>query len=153
MTRDVSKLLRISFAIALLCSIMLFFAVPYLITFIYGSQFAPSIQVVQLILPGILFIIIFKVLNGHLSGIGKPYISALVFAPPVVINIILNFYWIPLYGGLGAAMATNVSYTLGAIALLIVYSRVMKISLGEMLHYRLSDFDFIRNLKTKLLRS
>jgi O-antigen/teichoic acid export membrane protein len=132
---------------------MLFFAVPYLITFIYGSQFAPSIQVVQLILPGILFIIIFKVLNGHLSGIGKPYISALVFAPPVVINIILNFYWIPLYGGLGAAMATNVSYTLGAIALLIVYSRVMKISLGEMLHYRLSDFDFIRNLKTKLLRS
>lgn len=154
MTVTVLKLLRVAFLAAFICSIALFLIAPYAIPLIFGDKYLPSIQVVQYILPGILFIVIFKVLNGQLSGLGKPYIAALSFTPSVIINILLNYLWIPKYGALGAVMATNISYTAGAVILIIVYCKIMKVNIKEMMIYKKSDFDFLISVKEKLfLRS
>lgn len=152
MTGTVLKLLRIAFLTAVFCSVCLFLIAPYAIPLVFGEKFLPSIQIVQFILPGILFIIIFKVLNGHLAGLGKPYIAALVFLPSVFINIGLNFLWIPEYGAMGAVMATNISYTIGAVLLIFVYCKLMKIKFIEMVNYKKTDFDFIISIKNKLAR-
>jgi Na+-driven multidrug efflux pump len=70
----------------------------------------------------------------------------ILFVPVLLVNIILNLFWIPKYGGLGAAMATNVSYTLGAIGMLILFSVKMHIPFGEVVLYKRSDFDFLKKI-------
>lgn len=152
MARTVLKLLRVAFLTAMVASAALYFLSPWAITLVYGTKFIPSIPVVQQILPGILFVVIFKVLNGHLAGMGKPWVPALAFLPSVLLNIGLNLWWIPLYGAQGAVMATNISYTLGAFILLIVYRKMMKVSWADVFVIRRSDFSFIAQLRDFLRR-
>lgn len=152
MTRTVMKLLRVAFLFSFIGSIVLYFLAPPLVSIIYGEAFIPSIAIIRTIIPGILAFVVFQVLNSQLSGLGKPHISIIIFAPAVLINILLNLLWIPAYNGIGAAMATNVSYTLSAILLMIVYARVMHVSAREMLVFKKSDFDFIPTLYRKIIK-
>lgn len=147
--RDVAKLVRISFLIVLLSAIILWLVIPYLLPLFYGVKFAPSIGVVRLMLPGIIMFVIVRILSGRFAGSGQPKLLIGLFVPVLLVNIILNLFWIPEYGSLGAAMATNVSYTLGAIGILILFSVKMKIPFSELLIYRRSDFDFIKKIATR----
>jgi O-antigen/teichoic acid export membrane protein len=143
-------LLRLSFVISILLATIIFFLVPYLVPPIFGDEYIPSIRIIQLILPGIVMVVIFRILSGHLAGLGRPEITLYVFLPALVINILLNLLWIPDYGGRGAAMATNVSYAAGSIGYMIVYSRIVKTPLLKILVPRKSDFTEIRQLVKNL---
>jgi len=143
-------LLRLSFVISILLATIIFFLVPYLVPPIFGDEYIPSIRIIQLILPGIIMVVIFRILSGHLAGLGRPEITLYVFLPALVINILLNLLWIPDYGGRGAAMATNVSYAAGSIGYMIVYSRIVKTPLLKILVPRKSDFTEIRQLVKSL---
>jgi len=147
--RDVAKLVRISFLIVLLAAIVLWLVIPYLLPLFYGAKFIPSIGVVRLMLPGIIMFVIVRILSGRFAGSGQPKLLISLFVPVLLINIILNLFWIPEYGGLGAAMATNVSYSLGAIGMLILFSVKMHIPFSELIIYKRSDFDFLKKLKTR----
>jgi Na+-driven multidrug efflux pump len=59
---------------------------------------------------------------------------------------LLNLLWIPEYGGRGAAMATNVSYTVGSIGYMFAYARIVKVPLIKIITYKKSDFTQIRQL-------
>ncbi len=145
--KNVSRLLRLGFLIVLVASVLLYFIVPYAIPFIYGKAFDKSIEVVQNILPGILFFVIVRILSSSLAGLGKPWIIILIFLPALLVNIGLNFLWIPLYGCIGAAWATNVSYISGSIALLIVYARITKAPISTFILFTREDFNLIRNIR------
>jgi Na+-driven multidrug efflux pump len=82
---------------------------------------------------------------------GKPHYAAYIFAPALVINIGLNYLWIPKYGGVGAAWASNVSYTVGTIGYWIIYSRILKVDYLEIFKFKKSDIIIFAELKTKLM--
>jgi len=147
---DVARMLRISFLIAVIAGVVLFFVTPFVVPLLYGKEFIPSIEIIQLILPGILLFIIFRILNSRLAGMGKPEFAIYVFAPALIINIILNYVWVPDYGGLGAAMATNVSYILGTFAFLIVFSRQTKMPIIKIVRYKKEDFNFVASLRRRI---
>ncbi len=147
MTKDVSRLLRLAFLIILAASVILYFVSPWLIPLIYGKAFTRSTLVVQNILPGILFFVVVRIISSCLAGIGKPWIILYIFIPALAINIILNYLWIPAYGCLGAAWATNVSYTAGALAVLFAFSRITKTSLWSIIRYSKEDFMFMRTIR------
>jgi O-antigen/teichoic acid export membrane protein len=139
-------LLRLSFIFAVVAALVMYFLVPYLVPPIFGDDYIPSIRILQLILPGIIMVVIFRILSGHIAGLGKPEIALYIFLPALAINVLLNLLWIPHYGGRGAAMATNVSYTVGSIGYMIAYARIVKIPLLEIITYKKSDFTQIRQL-------
>lgn len=147
--RDIAKLVRISFLIVLLAAIVLWLIIPYLLPLFFGSKFNPSIAVVRLMLPGIIMFVIVRILSGRFSGSGQPKLLIGLFVPVLIVNIILNLFWIPKYGGLGAAMATNISYSLGAIGMLILFSVKMHIPFSQIVLYKRSDFDFIKKIPTR----
>ncbi|NQT76939.1 MAG: oligosaccharide flippase family protein [Bacteroidetes bacterium] len=150
MTSTTGVLVRLSFLLSVIASVAIFFLVPYLIPLIFGSEYIPSIRIIQLILPGIIMVVIFRILSGHLAGLGKPQIILYIFLPALLLNILLNLLWIPQYGGAGAAMATNVSYTAGSIGYMIAYSLIVKVPLKEILIFKKSDFTQIRQLIREL---
>lgn len=146
MTSMTTALLRLSFLFSIIIAISLYFVVPFMVPLIFGDEYIPSIRIIQLILPGIIMVVIFRILSGQIAGLGKPEVAIYIFLPALVLNIILNLMWIPTYGGEGAAMATNVSYTAGSLGYMIAYSRILKMPLKEIIKYRKSDFTQIKQL-------
>jgi O-antigen/teichoic acid export membrane protein len=137
---DVARSLRITFIIILIACIFLYFFTPILIPFLFGIPFEKSVIIIQSILPGTLFFVIVRILSSSLAGLGKPKIILLVFIPALMLNIILNLIWIPRYGGVGAAWATNISYTMGALTLLFIYARISKTHIKKFITFEQNDF-------------
>jgi O-antigen/teichoic acid export membrane protein len=151
LNKSVSRLLRISFVLVLFAAVILWLIIPYFLPLIFGGKFIPSIDVVRAMLPGIVIFVLPRILNSRFAGIGQPKVLIAIFVPALILNILLNFLWIPHYGGVGAAWASNVSYAFGAITLLIVYSIKMNVPFVEIIRYRRSDLDSIANfLKRKI---
>jgi O-antigen/teichoic acid export membrane protein len=150
--RTTGRLVRVSLLAGLAASAVMIVVSPWVVPAIWGEKFQPSILVIQAILPGILFISVYRVLSSRLSGIGRPEVSIYVFLPALIINILLNLYWIPRYGPFGTVMATNVSYTLGTIAYVFVYAKIVKMPVLEIFAFRKSDFDFLKEMRRWIRR-
>ena len=144
--RTVAAIFRVSLLIGLVSGIGIFFIAPWLVPLVFGQAFVQSVAMIQVVLPGILILVGFRILNSRLTGMGKPQIAIYTFMPALVINFILNLFLIPRFGGIGAAWSTNVSYAAGSIIFVILYSRMVKMPLREIFRYRASDFYFFRTI-------
>ncbi len=144
--KEIAALLRVSFLIVLVAAILLWFVIPYLIPAFFGQSFSPSSAMVQLMLPGIVMFAVVRILSGRFAGAGEPRSLIGLFIPALIINVVLNLIWIPKYGGLGAAMATNVSYSFGAIGMMVLFSLKSHMSLFDIMRFQKSDFGLIRNI-------
>lgn len=150
MHRTVASIFRVSLLIALGAGVLIFFIAPFLIPLIFGVEYLSSVAMIQVVLPGILILVGFRILNSRLTGMGKPQVAIYTFVPALIINFILNLFLIPRFGGIGAAWATNVSYALGSIIFVMIYSRLVKMPVREILSYRRSDFYFFRGMKNRI---
>lgn len=148
--RTVASIFRVSLLIGLVIGFLIFLVAPYLVPLIFGQEYIPSVSMIQVVLPGILILVGFRILNSRLTGMGKPQIAVYAFMPALVINFLLNLFLIPRYGGIGASWATNVSYAVGSITFLIIYSKMVKMPILEIFRFRKSDFYFFRNIKNRL---
>lgn len=148
----VTQLLRISFIIIGLVSLVLLFLSDFIIVTLYGADFAGSGIVLKLLLPGVVILTIFKVMNMDLAGKGKPWIAMKAMLPSLVLNVVLNLMWIPGYGASGSAFASTVSYALSGILFLYFYSVETGIPVREILKFRRTDLDPIVGIARKILR-
>ncbi len=143
MNKKVGQMLRFSLFAGAAGAIIMYFIMPSLIPFIYGKAFSESAMLLQTILPGIVFFIIFRILNSHLNGLGKPMPAIYAIIPALVLNIGLNYLWIPEFGGKGAAMATNVSYVIGTVLMIVFYIRATKTKAGPLLLPQKEDLEIV----------
>lgn len=127
--------------------VMLYFAAPWLILLIYGDAYAGSGAVVQAILLGVWSDLIFKLLNSDLAGRGIPQAALWVSGFALVINVALNVMWIPAFGGVGAAWASSVSYTIGALIFAWTYAKISNLNPWDLLIPRKTE---LRGLAAKL---
>lgn len=148
----VSQLLRVSILFIGIAALILIFASKYIILLMYGNDFVKSTEVIQLLLPGVLLLTFFKVLNMDLAGKGKPWVSMKAMIPAVIINIILNILLIPDFGANGAAFSSTLSYTIAAILFLHFYSKEVNISIVQILTYSKKDFEPVKILFKKILK-
>ncbi|WP_418637613.1 flippase [Winogradskyella sp.] len=145
----VAQLLRLSFILVSLLAVILMFVSPLLIVGMYGEDFYESIRVLQVLLPGVIILTIYKVMNMDLAGKGKPWISMKAMIPALIINVVFNFLLIPKYGATGASIASTVSYSIAGFLFLFFYSKETEIPIKEILAYKRTDFDPILNLIQK----
>ncbi|MBO3115781.1 polysaccharide biosynthesis C-terminal domain-containing protein [Winogradskyella sp. DF17] len=148
----VTQLLRLSFLVIGLGALVLFLLSEQIIILMFGDAFINSVLVLNILLPGVLLLTIFKVINMDLSGKGKPWVSLKAMFPALLINVVLNFVLIPKQGASGAALASTVSYTLAAILFVHFYSKEVNLPVKEILRYKASDFQPIVQLLKKLKR-
>jgi O-antigen/teichoic acid export membrane protein len=133
-----------------LISIGIAIVAPYIFPLIYGQKFAASGTLCILLLPGVVAFIAFRVLQVDINSRAKPIVTMIVILPTLAVNLILGSYLAAYYGATGAAIASSMTYILAAIAYIILYSAITKISLRTMLTYRKDDFTrLIDNLKLR----
>jgi O-antigen/teichoic acid export membrane protein len=89
------------------------------IVMIYGDNFFPSADILDVLSGAILLFFISFLLSNVLIASGREKVNTWNLVGATVLNIILNLFWIPQYGALGAAWATLFC----EIALLAILSR------------------------------
>ena len=145
--RTVASIMRVSFLISILIGGVVYLVSPSLIPLVFGSEFVNSVPMIRGILPGILVLVVFRILNSRLAGMGKPQVAIYSFILPLILNLLFNILWIPRYGGMGAVWATNISYGTGCVIFLFAYSWKVKMPVIEIFRFRRSDFYFFRDFK------
>ncbi len=123
------KSIRIMKYNLLLCSVgavIIAIICPFFVRIVFGQEYLPSVPIIRLMLPGIVAMVVFKVLNADLAGRGKPLFALNAFFCALVINILLNVVLVPDYGAKGSAIASTASYVLGSLLFLYLYLRDLK---------------------------
>lgn len=139
----ISKTIRLSILILTFLSVCAYALVPILIPWIYGAEFSGSIPVTRVLLLGVMAFSVFIILNGRILGSGFPEYTIYLFIPCLIAKISLNFVLIPVFGIIGAAWSSNISYFLAAIGTLIVFSKMEKIKFKYIITPRKDDLDEI----------
>ncbi|MEE2751394.1 MAG: polysaccharide biosynthesis C-terminal domain-containing protein [Myxococcota bacterium] len=118
---------RMSAALSLALGLGLIFLGEFLLG-IFGVEFQARV-------PALLVLTIGQMLNAFTgpTGIllwvtGREQILAKLLAASLVINVVLNLWWIPLFGVVGAAYATVVAYTSWNVVAVFVIRRQMRIN-------------------------
>lgn len=90
-----------------LCVGIAIFAQP-LLSLLFGPNFIFGAPALSILVVGMTFYTLFMVSSSIIQGIGHPRLPMIILLVGTVINIGLNFLMVPLYGILGAAIATTI---------------------------------------------
>lgn len=145
----VQKLMRVVFVILLFISTILYFGLEFIIPLMFGEKFTDSIPITRILLIGTIFYNVLLILNMDLAGQGKPWIAIYTLVPITLINFISNYYFIGIFGNVGAAYSTSVSMAIAAIIFLFFYSKEIKVPLLQIIRPQKSDWDFVSKLLKK----
>jgi O-antigen/teichoic acid export membrane protein len=110
-----------------LLGIVLMLVAEFVIVVLYGEEFREAGDVVVWLVPGIVCLGHAKILANYIAGIGYPGINAIRGTIALVLNVIANIVLIPMYGIVGAALATTVSYIFTAVASYLVFLRIAEV--------------------------
>lgn len=99
-----------------------------IITSLYGKEFIQSSIILSIHIWACVFMFMRALFSKWIIA-EKIYIfSLLTHLTGAISNIILNFYLIPRYGGIGAALATVISYAAAAYFSLFFHSKTKKVA-------------------------
>ena len=104
-------------------SIAFTLVVPDIVRILGGSQYEAGIPMVPLIAAGCFFLFLYSFAVNYETYKQKTTFIAVATISAAAINIGLNLWLIPLYGGMGAAVSTLVSY----FALFVIHYVIAKI--------------------------
>lgn len=106
----------------------------------FGADYAAAVRPFLLLLPGVAAVAVSRVLARYFAAINRLRGMLVLGATVLVLNVLLNLVLIPHYGIAGAAVASLVSYSAEAIALVAMFLSASGQKLREALFPRASDF-------------
>ena len=143
-------LCRCIFNLMIVLALGLGFIGQFFIPIFYGDAFRESIPVIWMLLPGVVMLSIFLILSLFAAGQGMPQLSIYAFLPALFLNIALNFYFIPKWNYLGAALCSSVSYSAAALFYAFLFKRIYKVRMAEIFFLSQKDLSHFRNLFQKV---
>lgn len=136
-------LARISFTILFGGAFLLAALSSWAIPFLYGNEFYNSTLVIYWLLPGMVILGVFLILNLFVAGQGKPQYSLYAFLPSLLLNVILNYFLIPQYDYLGAAVGSTISYTFATFLYIWIVSKAYPISIKDLFIVKWKDVEYL----------
>jgi O-antigen/teichoic acid export membrane protein len=89
----------------------------------YGQRYAPAIAPMFMMLPGIIMISLYQILTRNFTSRNRQQVNIVAAGVALGVNTTANLILIPIFGIIGAALSTAVSYSLAACILLTVFVR------------------------------
>lgn len=134
-----------AFLLFLLCAAAALLARPA-VALLYGPGFAPSVEALWWLLPGIWAFGVSTQISIQLASSGMPLSGVLIWIPPLLLNVALNLSWIPRWGINGASASSSLCYFLVLALHLALWRRRIRGSLRSALLLRRSDLQEIGSL-------
>jgi O-antigen/teichoic acid export membrane protein len=124
-SRQASIGFRAGAVLTLVSALFLIAAAPFLCVTIFGSDFHGSIRDLRILALGAFGIAAIKQLGAALTSQNKPLLETagilIAFAVTAVSNVLL----IPSHADLGASIASTLSYTVGGLAMAVLFVRAL----------------------------
>lgn len=121
-----------------------------LIRLFYTDAFLPALSALRALIPGIVALSVGNVLSSYFSGRNRRFLPALAMAAGFLLNIALNFVWIPRFGITGAAWASTLSYSLQSVFMALFFWRVTGISPLKLVVPERGDLELYKGMLAKL---
>ena len=109
-TLFLQSILAVLIVSAVIISLFTYVLSPFVIYWIYGEEFNQSAAILNIHIFATLFIFQRAIFSKWLIIKGLYKYSLLTHGVGAISNVILNIYFIPTWGGIGAAWATLISY-------------------------------------------
>ena len=119
----ISQLINLLFCLALVISISTSFIAKPLIKLLYGQAYYPSGIILMIHMWASLFIFMRAAFSKWILIENVPVFSLITQGLGAVSNIVLNLFLIPKYSGVGAAIATVISYAMASYLSLFFYKK------------------------------
>lgn len=123
--RQALGVLRMVLVITALLTVAVVAAAPLLCTVVFGEGFRGSVDDLRVLALGAFGVAVLKVLGGTLTAQRRPLLESAAVGTAFICVLALDVILIPAYGGLGAALASAVAYSVGGIVMLLVFSRAL----------------------------
>lgn len=117
----------------------------YMFPYLFGDEYNKVFPIFLILLPGILFMSTFKLVNVDLAGRGKPY-QTLKFMPCVLLfTFIIGKYLFSHFGIYGISFSVTLSYILASLLIISIYEKSYskRFSITDYFLIKRSDFKFL----------
>jgi len=101
--------------------------------------------VTVLLIAGIILMSYFKIIGTLLLAQGKKFVYLGMLTGSVVVNMLCNMVTIPLWGKMGAALASVISYAVAGGLFLIYYLRTYKIPVRDVFLFSKEERVWVAN--------
>jgi O-antigen/teichoic acid export membrane protein len=144
-----AKVARAALLITLSVALPLAAVSPWLVPFLYGDEFFPSVLPLVILLAGTVAFAIMFVLNSYILGqMERPGLLSIISWLQLGISVPLYLALISWQGIVGAALASTFTYMVAMVASLVIFARDSRLSPLQVLIPRPSDFgDYFRVLQ------
>lgn len=130
---------RFTLIFTLLCTVGLFILSEEFVSLYFGESFAPTVQPLKILLPGVLLFALSRPIFAVGQGRGDMKLLILATLSAAGLNLALNLVLIPRFGTTGAAVATSISY-----GSMVLFHTVAALQMGY------NPFSDIRALRTAI---
>ena len=142
---------RICFlTIGLFCLFLAAVSQP-LIEILYGAEFSDSVPIFRLLLFGVAPFCLSVIYASFLAGIKKHEVNMKASILGLIATITLDLILIPKYGGLGAAIASSLSYIITTAYVVFRFSYISKHKFCDLVFVRRSDLRIMKNMITSVI--
>lgn len=115
--KDIRNLSRLCLAGAIAVLPLLYLFGPYIMSLVYGEGFSASISFFTILVLSTPLVFWGSLRNHMLILSGRGRLLNIAVGSGALCNLVLNIWLIPIYGGVGAAWATVISYALTNIGI------------------------------------
>ncbi len=109
-------------AISLPVAVIVSFTADRIIHLLYGHRFEGAGDMLSIHIWSGIFVFLGSASSQYLLAEGFTYVSFIRTGVGALVNIFLNIWLIPLYGGVGASIATLIAYAVATFSLLFISS-------------------------------
>ncbi len=103
-----------------------------IIRILFGNDFLPASQALQILALSSLFYPIFSLVSTSIVAIGKPMTNTKIIAAMTMLNLAMNIVLVPSIGIIGAALATTLSYFFGTLLMVFYFRKDVRFHLYPM---------------------
>jgi O-antigen/teichoic acid export membrane protein len=134
------------FAASVLGAAVLAAAGHLLILLLFGEKYLSAEVALLWLLPGVAAASLRRIVASDVAARGKPELNLVTAAVVVAVNIVLNILLIPIQGIAGAALASTVANTVGAVMQVVIYARLGTAPWWRLVVWERGDWRLLRDL-------
>jgi O-antigen/teichoic acid export membrane protein len=130
--RRAALIFRVGVLITLVLAAGLFAFADIITRYVFGPEFADAGSQIRILTLGAFGIVALKQFSNALTAQRRPGLGSIAVSASLVASIVLDVVLIPSHGGIGASIASTVSYSLGGVVIAVMFVRVFKLKLRSL---------------------
>jgi O-antigen/teichoic acid export membrane protein len=132
-SRRAALIFRAALLVTVIPALVMIVAAPFLCVTLMGEAFRGSIDDLRFLTLGVFGVVALKLLGNAITAQRRPGLASIAIGTGFVCTVVLDIILIPRYGGLGAALASGLAYTLGGLIIGVIFVRALGGRAGDLI--------------------